>query len=396
MDTESVLESLAVVCLGLVAYSYCAYPICVLLWAAVKQVVSDGAYVLRKRDRRAACMDRLPSVAVVVSAYNEEAHIGARIENLLAADYPRELLRVYVGSDGSRDGTSAVIHAHEGPRVRCFTFPDNRGKASVLNDLIEGTDEEILVFTDANSMFEPTSIRFLVAGFADPATGCVCGELRLAGGKGDNQDSVYWRVEQFLKFCESRIGGLLGANGAIYAIRRRLWQPLRADTICDDFTISMRIAATGLRLLYQPEAIAREVTPGAIREEYRRRIRIGIGNFQVLARHPDFLFRTSFSTAFTYFSHKVLRWITPHLIVLGLVASVLLSSTSTMWLVSSVLLSAGLLLSATSFALTLRHREVPRVLRIPAFLFALNWGFMVASALYVTGRYRGSWQRSER
>src|SRR5690606_32634509 len=162
---------------------------------------------------------------------------------------------------------------------------------------------------DANTFFDREALRHLVMHFDDPQIGGVSGELRLNRSGGDNQDGVYWRIEQFLKLRESRIGGLLGANGAIYAIRRSLWQPLAADTICDDFCVAMNVAAAGRTLVYEPAAFAREDTPDSITEEFRRRVRIGIGNFQALFRHPEYLLRTSMGTRFAYFSHKVLRWI---------------------------------------------------------------------------------------
>ena len=132
-------------------------------------------------------------------------------------------------------------------------FAQNRGKASVLNDLVAGAQEDIVVFSDANTFFAPDVLKKLVRHFDNPAVGGVSGELRLRHGGGDNQDSLYWRLEQLLKFFESRIGGLLGANGAIYGIRRALWQPMPADTICDDFHVAMQVAAGGHRLVYEPK-----------------------------------------------------------------------------------------------------------------------------------------------
>lgn len=384
-------------CIGLVVYSYALYPF-VLAWVAGwAQLARDARYVMRKQDRRMhaapACW---PSVAVIISAYNEQRHLQARIDNLLALDYPPELLRCYIGSDGSKDGTAAILAACQDARIRACVFEVNRGKASVLNDLVSRAGEDILVFSDANTYFHGDALKRLVKHFDDPAVGCVSGELRLKGSAGDNQDSLYWRVEQFLKFFEARIGGLLGANGAIYAIRQPLWKPLRPDTICDDFCVAMNVSAAGHRLVYEPTAWAEEDTPEAIAEEYNRRVRIGIGNFQALVRHPEYLTRTSWGTAFAYLSHKVLRWTAPHLLLLALLASFVLGVTSTNWLLFALVQLGGYVLAAWLYRRSQLGGGMPSLLRIAAFLYALNWAFLVASWRYVRGDFRGSWARSER
>jgi cellulose synthase/poly-beta-1,6-N-acetylglucosamine synthase-like glycosyltransferase len=306
------------------------------------------------------------------------------------------LLRAYIGSDGSRDGTAAILSACRDARIAGFVFEQNRGKANVLNDLVGRTTEPIIAFSDANTFFERGALRKLVAHFGDARVGGVSGELRLLGAGGDNQDSLYWRLEQFLKFFEARIGGLLGANGAIYAIRRSLWQPLAGDTICDDFCVAMNVAAARHRLVYEPAAWAEEETPQAIGDEYQRRVRIGIGNFQALWRHPEYLWRTSAGTVFAYVSHKILRWTAPHLLIVGLAASLMLAVQSRAWLVFSLLQLLAYACAAVWYRISRSGRSLPSVFRIPAFLFALNWAFLVASKRYLTGQYSGSWRRTSR
>jgi cellulose synthase/poly-beta-1,6-N-acetylglucosamine synthase-like glycosyltransferase len=226
--------------------------------------------------------------------------------------------------------------------------------------------------------------------------GGVSGELRLLSANGDNQDSLYWRLEQFLKFFEGRIGGLLGANGAIYAIRRSLWKPLRSDTICDDFCVAMNVSAARHRLVYEPAAWAEEDTPEGIGDEYHRRVRIGIGNFQALMRHPEYLLRSSAGTAFAYVSHKILRWVAPHLLILALLASAVLAWNSQGWLIFALAQLGAYLAAALGYRISHGGGKLPSVLRIPVFLFALNWAFLVASKRYATGQYSGSWRRTSR
>jgi len=400
---------LAIVAIGgvvAVLYSYALYPVVLFVIGAINQGLRDVAFVFRKRDRRidagyAEAEPDWPPVAVVISAYNEETHIVSRIENLLALDYPADRLRAYIGSDGSRDRTAELMAQFKNePRVVALPFEVNRGKASVLNDLVSRTVEPIVVFSDANTYFERSALKRLVSRFRDPKVGGVTGELRLLGNAGgDNQDSLYWRIEQFLKFFEARIGALLGANGAIYAIRRELWQPLRPDTICDDFCVAMNVSAAGHRLVYEPKAWAEEDTPEQIGEEVKRRIRIGIGNFQALARHPQYLTRTSLATAFAYISHKVLRWTAPHLLLLALAASVVLAvqqQQSSGWAIYALAQATSYVLAWAGWRLTTRGVKLPTLVKLAAFLFALNWAFLVASWRFSTGRATGSWGRTSR
>ena len=401
---------LAIVAIGgvvAVVYSYALYPLALFVVGAISQGLRDVAFVLRKSERRlemqrsaAGTEPDWPPVAIVISAYNEERHIVSRIENLLALDYPADRLRAYIGSDGSRDRTAELMRRFEGEaRIVALPFEQNRGKASVLNDLVSRTTEPIVVFSDANTYFERGALKKLVSCFDDPRVGGVTGELRLLGNAGgDNQDSLYWRIEQFLKFFEARIGALLGANGAIYAIRRTLWQPIRPDTICDDFVIAMNVSAGGHRLVYEPKAWAEEDTPEEIGEEVKRRIRIGIGNFQALVRHPQYLTRTSTATAFAYVSHKVLRWTAPHLLLLALGASVALAvqTGSSGWALYALGQALAYLAAWAGWQMSSRGVKLPTLVKLAAFLFALNWAFLVASWRYATGRYAGSWGRTSR
>lgn len=389
---ETLLTCIVLACLGAVVYSYLLYPL--LLAGLAARSRHDDARPSPTCDATADCA--LPQVTMVIAAYNEERHLRARLENLLALDYPPQRLRIRVGSDGSTDATAAILAACRDPRLQGVAFECNRGKASVLNELVAQVPDGIVAFSDANTFFARDALRRLVAPFADPRVGGASGELHLKVSHGDNQDGLYWRIEQRLKRLESRIGALLGANGAIYAIRRELWQPLPADTICDDFCVAMNVAAAGYRLVYVADARAEEEAPPAISDEYQRRVRIGIGNLQALLRHPEYLWRTSPATAFAYVSHKVLRWIAPHLLLLALVASLLLGRESPAWLAFGVLQLAGYLASALLYVLSKQGVRLPGPLRIPAFLFALHWAFLIASLHYAGGRYGGSWHRSRR
>ena len=371
---------------ALLMYSYIVYPI-LMLWMARR---SQKETVLSGRLEHAA----LPTVVVLIAAFNEEKHIAARIENLLQQDYPEDKFKIMVGSDGSSDKTVELAGKIVDARLRVQDFAVNRGKASVLNDLAGQATADILVFTDANTVFRRDTTRQLVMAF-DESTGAVCGDLVLETQiEGSNQDHRYWNVERRLKAAESTIGGLLGANGGVYAIRRDLFRPLRPDTICDDFVIAMNIAADGWGLKYVPAAVAYEETPTDVISEFHRRVRIGIGNYQALFRHPRYLFGGSLALSFTYFSHKVLRWLTPHLLISMLACSFLLfSDPFYQWL--TILQLAGYVGAVLVFQ-TRNRISWPAVVRAGLFFAVLNLAFLVGFKRFVSGAYAGSWRRTER
>lgn len=397
----SALWSLLVVLpAALLAWAYVLYPLLILRIgrrrAATSALSRSPACSPAAPDAPAA--PPAPRVAVLVAAWNESAHIGARVRNLLGQEYPQDRLTVLIGSDGSSDDTVAVARAAArgcGATVRVLEFAQNRGKASVLNDLAAQADADVLVFSDANTEFEPDTLRRLVAAFADPLVGAACGELLLRpAGSGGNQDHAYWNVERRLKAAESNIGGLLGANGAVYAIRRPLFRRLAADTICDDFVIAMNVAAAGWKTVYCADARAHEQTPHDEASEFHRRVRIGIGNFQALFRHPEYLLRAPWALRFTYLSHKVLRWFTPLWLLCLLIGSGMLREQPVMSLLFGLQLAGYA--AALLVYLTRRALRWPAAWRGGMLFLVLNAAFVVALLRYASGAYRGSWRRTVR
>ena len=376
------------VALLLPVYSYLVYPpLVMLLGAAVRRLHAS-------RQRQRAEPSSFPPVAIVVSAHNEELHMGQLLRKLRSLDYPAPIT-LYIGSDGSTDRTAEILRAHADSRLRPFIFAENRGKASVLNDLIAAATEPIIVFTDANTQLDPDALLHLVRHFDDPRVGAVCGELTLrTATNGDNVDSLYWRLERRIKEGESALGALLGANGAIYAIRRECFVPIPPDTVIDDFCIAMSVAAGGRALVYEPQARAVEDAPLQIRDEFQRRVRIGFGNYQAFFRHPEFLLGISPMSGFCYFSHKVIRWFTPHLLLLALLANSLLLDQQLyrlLWFAQIAAYACGGIL----YALSLKS-AIPRVLRVPTFLVAMNLAFCIGFVRCLRGERFGAWKRTTR
>jgi cellulose synthase/poly-beta-1,6-N-acetylglucosamine synthase-like glycosyltransferase len=297
----SIVLALAGVAAALAIWSYAVYPPLIRALAA------------RRAPRNVATPVPPPAIEVLVSAADEEHVIGARMTNLKSQRYDGTI-SVALGCDGCRDRTAeAAAAAHPGDGLRVLSFPQRRGKAAVLNDLASSSRADLLVFTDANTRFDEDAVARLAARFGDPETGAVCGRLRLEDREGrTGAELEFWERESGVKQAEGRLGVCLGANGAIYAIRRELFEPLPPDTTSmDDFLIPARIARRGHRVVFAPDALAWEETARDARAEAARRFRIGIGAGQILRREPWLWSPRRPMLALAYASRKAARWLAP-------------------------------------------------------------------------------------
>ena len=287
-----------------VAYSYVLYP-GFIYWAA--------RFWGRSPARPQVPDAELPTVTLLIAAHNEESVIADRIENSLNLDYPAGRLEVVVALDGCSDRTAEIVRNYESRGVRVLDNPSRQGKAATLNAAIARLTSEILILSDANTSNERSAARRLVSWFADLRVGVVCGRLILTDPRtGRNVDSLYWRYETFLKRCEATLGALLGANGAIYAIRRSAFVPLQPNTIIDDFVIPLQSKLrTGCSIVYDAEAIAWEETPARLGAEFGRRARIGAGAFQSLRMLRPIFHPCQGWLLLSFVSHKLLRWFCP-------------------------------------------------------------------------------------
>lgn len=372
---------------GLVAYTYLGYPI---LIGVLSRVLGrkPGAPQVDRSD--------LPRVSLVLAAFNEEDVIGARLRNALAMDYPRDRLEILVGCDGCTDATAAIVAGFADRGVRLLDFPENRGKASVLNDAVAQAGGELILMSDANTELDPAAARCLVRWFADPEVGVVVGRLRLVDrATGRNADGLYWRYETFLKRCEAQLGALLGANGAIYAIRRDRYEPIPAATMIDDFVIPLRSRLRhGVRILYDPDAVATEETAEGVGDEFHRRVRIGTGGYQSIPMLWRLLDPRRGWIALAFLSHKVLRWTCPFLLVAMILANIAL--------LRQPPYGAILGLQATFYAVALLMTLVPtrsrfvRPLRLATLFAAMNAALLLGWWRWVSGRSRGTWRRTAR
>ena len=365
----------------LIGYSQVGYPILIRAWAARRP---------RPDDRR----ESDPSVSVLVVAHNEAARIEGRIANLLQLDYPPERLEIVVGSDGSTDDTAALARSYERAGVRVFAFHRRRGKTAVLNELVPRCRGEIVVFADARQRFEAGALRALVRRFADGRVGAAGGELVLARDGGTTAVAagvgIYWRFEKSIRLSESLVDSTVGATGAIYAIRRDLFDPIPDDTILDDVLIPMRLVRQGYRVVFEPGAIAYDRPASLAREEFVRKVRTIAGNFQLFARERWMMSPFENRLWIQTLSHKGLRLLGPFLLILVLLTNLLLARRAFYdW---TLVAQALFYVSALFGRLEGPARKIP-LIAVPYTICLLNWATIVAFLHFLGGRQRVTWQR---
>ncbi len=378
---------------ALTLYTYGGYLLLLVLLDAFRTLRSNAQYLGGNAERRLPSSRTLPTVSVLIAAHNEEACLREKLENTLAFDYPPNRLQILVGSDGSTDGTDAIVRQFANRGVVLSAAP-RAGKSSVLNRLAKLATGQVWLFSDANTMIAPDALRLLVRSLADDSVGGACGRLRLITPAGAPvSEGVYWRLENLLKFYESRLGTIIGANGALYALKRTEWRPLPASTIVDDFLATMRVVLHGRRFVYDPAAVATEETASDLAGEFRRRVRISAGNFQVLGELRPLLARVSFA-GFAFWSHKVLRWLVPFFGVAALVSNVALLRHGSIYLVA--LLLQALLLIAAICPTSGLPAPVVRVATLARYFVEMNAAIVVGLARHLTRSQTATWRRTDR
>jgi cellulose synthase/poly-beta-1,6-N-acetylglucosamine synthase-like glycosyltransferase len=381
--------------IGLLLYTYGGYPLILIAMGSLRQLKSDLRFGLGRRTRRASRTGaESPRVSILCAAYNEEAVIAQKMRNCEALDYPLDAFEILIGCDGCTDATATIARASELPNVRVYEFAERSGKPGVLNQLLPHAQGDIVVFCDANTELEPDAIRSLVRHFAKPEIGCVCGELRLRSGGKASGEYLYWRFETLLKFLESRVNMLVGANGALFAIRRSLWVPIPTDGIVEDFLIAMNVRAAGFRVVYDPEAIAwEEVAPNA-RQEFKRHVRIGAGNFHALRYTWRLLKPTAGAVALAFWSHKVCRWLVPLFLTAAEASSLLLSGEMVYGLAAAFGATlVGLALVGHRLGLRARYWAPAS---IPYYFLSMNLALLLGLIAFVRGTQSIVWTPTPR
>ena len=367
--------------LFLIVYTYLIYP--VLLW-----LLATG-----RKTPEYAPHSEWPVASLIIAAHNEEAVLRAKLENALAMDYPAERLDIIVVSDASTDGTDRIAAEFADRGVRLHRQGVRSGKTEAQNAGVRLARGQFLAFSDTNSMYAPSALKRLLAPFADERIGCVCGELQYANpddqgaGKGEG---LYWRYERFLKHRESLIISTLGANGAIYALRRELFVELRGDII-SDFVAPLHAWRRGFRIAYEPKAVATEYSSVRFGDEFRRRRRIVSRSLYGLWTEAGVLNPFAhFFFAFQMFCHKLLRWLVPVWLVVVLAVNIPLATSEYYGLLLALqvafysLAALGLLLPERLGRCWLFY--------VPAYFTATNWGTLLGLLSFLMGHRHRVWR----
>jgi cellulose synthase/poly-beta-1,6-N-acetylglucosamine synthase-like glycosyltransferase len=301
---NNVTEELELFFLFLVAlllYSYLGYPLLLLI---LSKIVT--------KTRKISTEPISPPVSIILSAYNEENVINEAIDNFLKLDYPSDKLELIIVSDGSTDRTNEIVLSRKKDNIRLIIQPERRGKALALNRAVGEAKGEILIFTDADTMFPKEAVKKLIRYFAKREVGLVTGTTRY-WTKANNTASTgnaYWRYEGFLKRLESQVGDVVGASGSVYALRKALYRELSPETI-NDFLHPIEVVLHGYKALFDPEVICYEEATADPGHEFSRQVRMVGQSFLIYRRYIiKLLWQGKFLYAFLLTSHKFLRWLT--------------------------------------------------------------------------------------
>jgi cellulose synthase/poly-beta-1,6-N-acetylglucosamine synthase-like glycosyltransferase len=379
-------------CFLLIAYTYFLYPILLFQIYVLAQVRRDWNFHSKRVDRRTRNLssEALPAVSMVIPAFNEEAHLAEKIANLHTINYPAGKLEVIFVSDGATDGTNEILKARAEPEWRLIILPERGGKANALNQAVRQARNDILIFSDACTLFSPEALQKLARHFSDPRIGVVCGSLQFRGtAESKLTEGIYWKYESMLRLMEARLGATLTASGAIYALRRECYLPLDSDTLIEDFVIPMKARGAGYKVLYDPEVTATEFAASTVEGEFARRVRLAVGSFRALG--TLLCVRLDPMTYLAFISHKVLRWLVPFLLIgLGL---------SNAWIGGhgffGITLTAQICFYACAYLGFFAHNNPrpQRILLLGYYLAAMNAAFLVGFVRVALRRDQAIWQK---
>ena len=374
---EIVFWTLAV----LVIYVYAGYPLLLALirsLGGVRRVRRDEGYT--------------PAVTLVISAYNEAGVIGEKLANSLALDYPAGKLEILVVSDASSDGTDSVVEGIGDPRVHLVRMQARGGKTVGLNAAVQRASGELVVFSDANAMYEKDALAKLARNFADPDVGAVVGESTYAAPEAESQRSegLYWKYEVAIKRLESDIGSVVGGDGAIYAIRRRLYVPMAPDAL-SDFVNPLQIVRAGHRCVYDGESRSIERAAESFEKEFRRKVRIVNRAWRAMTKMRALLNPLRFGLmSWELFSHKVLRWLMPFILLGVLATNAALVTSAALYVVLMGVQIVFYSLAALGWSWR-RRRQLPSIVSVPFYFCLVNIAAALGICEALVGRTYTVW-----
>ena len=379
--------------LFLIFYTFFGYGLLLFVLVKLKRIFSPG----KRKEYR---FDDLPSCTLIVAAFNEQEFMEAKIANTLALRYPASKLEFIFVTDGSSDQTPEIVSRF--PQIKLLHQPERKGKIAAVHRAIQQVTSDLIVFTDANTFLNEDALVHLCRHYADDKVGAIAGEKRVMVDEAADAtagEGFYWKYESKLKEWDSELYSVVGAAGELFSIRRNLYEPVSANSVLDDFMISMRIAEKGYVIVYEPEAYAMESSSANISEELKRKIRIAAGGIQSVIWLKSLLLPFKFPVlSFQYISHRVLRWtITPFLMILVLILNLLL-----IWqepgFIYKLLLAAQILFYLSAYlgkVLELRKLRV-KVLFVPYYFCVMNYAVLAGQIRYFFGGQSVIWEKAIR
>ncbi len=380
--SSTIHEALFWISISLVLYVYAGYPALL--------------YLIARRKNAKAFLNEgdLPHVTLLISAYNERSVIQEKLRNALALDYPRDRIEVIVISDCSDDGTDEIIRQFESEGIHLVRQSERLGKSTGLNLGVQAASGQILVFSDANSMYRPDAIRVLMRHFADPLVGYAVGNCAYVNSPTQaasaESEGLYWKLETWLKEKESDFGSVVGGDGAIYAIRRDLFTPLRATDI-NDFLNPLQIIVKGFRGVYDRAAVCYEEAGNSFEKEFNRKVRIISRSMNAVRRAPRVLLPWVQPCHWiALMSHKVLRWFAPVFLLVALFAGIILWQ-SLFYRIATLLQTLFFALAAAGWAAESRPKS-PKILYLPYYFCLVNLASIFGIFKFFSGSLSPTWQ----
>lgn len=364
--------------------------LCILLIGLTYVVYPTVRFLRLKEQPTVSAPAHRPSVTIIFAAYNEKVVIEEKIRSIYDSDYDLDKISVLIGSDMSNDGTDEIISRlqQEFPNLQLHRTQKRTGKSGIMNILAEKAAGEILIATDANIIFQHDTIGQLVKSFSSDHIGAVAGALTYKGNSANStakSEDVYLNLENKIRLSESQCFGFcLGMEGGLYAIRKSLWAPIPPATFMEDFFQTMQLLVQKKEIAFNPLAIGYEDVSTSLHEEFKRKIRISLGNFQNLKRFKNVFWKSPFPLGYAFLLHKVLRWFTPHIIIVLLIALLLNPLTTTIGLV----MSCALLLQ---FILVKFNMHGPIT-----YFCAMNLAMLLGHLKYLKGVSSSVWEPTKR
>jgi cellulose synthase/poly-beta-1,6-N-acetylglucosamine synthase-like glycosyltransferase len=389
------MKIILLISLIIVFYTFAGYGILLYFIIKIKRTVRG------RKPPIAEDLDTLPTCTLVVAAYNEADFIQEKINNSLLLNYPQGKLKLLFITDGSSDNTPNIIAEY--PQIQLLHQPQRAGKIAAVHRAMEFVDTDAVVFTDANTFLNKDALIKICRHYSDATVGAVAGEKRVhfdenadasAAGEG-----FYWKYESALKKWDSELYSVVGAAGELFSVRRSLYLPVHADTVLDDFMISMLIAEKGYRIVYEPEAYATETASENVSEELKRKIRIAAGGIQSILRLKSLFNPFPYPIlSFQYISHRVLRWtVTPFLLILSFILNVILAlepgATGLQVLLAAQVLFY--LLAILGFIMEKRQLRI-KILFIPYYFCVMNYAVLAGILRYFTTTQSAVWEKAQR